>query len=317
MSEVRVVVGVDVSKERLDVAWSDGKHEQVDNSRAQIRALVERMKTAGVKLVVFEATGGYERELHCECSNADVPAAMVNPRQVRDFARGQNRLAKTDRIDARVLCDFAAQAKPPRETELPSEARRMLQELSRRRGQLLEMLQTERNRLEHSITKAVEKNVKAHITWLQKQVKHVDSDIDKHLKSTNEWKNELELLDTMPGVGRITIVTLLSQLPELGKLDRKRIAALVGLAPFSQDSGKFRGRRSIQGGRTNVRNALYMATMSGIVHNPPLKTHFEALTARGKTGKVAMVACMRRLLTWLNAMLANGIPWTPALADPQ
>lgn len=310
MSELQV--GVDVSKEMLDVAWSDGRYERVENTRGAVQKLVERMKGAGVTLVVFEATGGYERELHCECSRLEVPAAMANPRQVRDFAKGQNQLAKTDRIDAHVLCEFAQKVKV-RVSELPSEARLILQELSRRRGQLLEMLHAEKNRLEHRLSKPVEKNVKAHVTWLEKQVKVVDNDIDGHLKKTDEWKRELELLDTIPGVGRVTTVALLSQLPELGKLNRKRIAALVGLAPFNNDSGQMRGKRTIQGGRTDVRTALYMATLCGIVHNPALKAHFSALKARGKNGKVAMVACMRRLLTWLNAMVANDTPWTEAL----
>lgn len=310
MSDFRV--GVDVSKEMLDVAWSDGRYERVENTRAAVQKLVARMQGAGVALVVFEATGGYERELHCECSRMEVPAAMANPRQVRDFAKGENRLAKTDRIDAHVLCAFAEKVKP-RVSELPSDARLLLLELSRRRGQLLEMLQAERNRLEHRLSKPVEKNVQAHVEWLKKQVKVVDKDIDNHLKQTDEWKRELDLLGTIPGVGRITTVALLSQLPELGKLDRKCVAALVGLAPFNNDSGKMRGKRTIKGGRDDVRTALYMATLSGIVHNPPLKAHFASLKARGKHGKVAMVACMRRLLTWLNAMLANDTPWTEAL----
>lgn len=310
MSELQV--GVDVSKEMLDVAWSDGRYERVQNTRAAVQKLVERMKGAGVTLVVFEATGGYERELHCECSRAEVPAAMANPRQVRDFAKGLNRLAKTDRIDAHVLCEFARLVKP-RASEPPSEARLLLQELSRRRSQLLDMMQSEMNRLEHRLSKPVEKNVKAHIAWLEKQVKVVDTDIDNHLKRTDEWKRELDLLDTVPGVGRVTTVALLSQLPELGKLDRKRIAALVGVAPLNNDSGMMRGQRSIKGGRTDVRTALYMATLAGLTHNPSLRAHFDALKARGKSGKVSMVACMRRLLTWLNAMLANDTPWTPAL----
>lgn len=305
-------VGVDVSKEMLDVAWTDERYERVENSRSGIQKLVERMKSAGVTLVVFEATGGYERELHCECARAEIPAAMVNPRQVRDFAKALNQLAKTDRIDARVLCEFARVVKP-RATEPASEARLVLQELSRRRGQLLDMLQSEKNRLEHRLSKPVEKNVKAHIAWLEKQVKVVDNDIDGHLKKTDEWKSELELLATVPGVGRVTIVALLSQLPELGLLDRKRIAALVGLAPLNNDSGKSRGQRSIRGGRADVRTALYMATLAGITHNPSLKAHFNALKARGKSGKVSMVACMRRLLTWLNAMLATSTPWTQEL----
>ena len=306
-------VGVDVSKAMLDVVWSDGRYEQVENKSAAIRAFVERMKAAGVALVVFEATGGYERELHCECSRAEVPAAMANPRQVRDFAKAINRLAKTDRVDAHVLCEFARSVKP-RTNEPLTDARLLLQELSRRRGQLLDMLLAEQNRLEHRLSKPVEKNVKSHISWLEKQVKIVDSDIDKHLKDVDEWKAELELIDSIPGVGRVTVVALLSQLPELGKLNRKRIAALVGVAPFSNDSGMMRGRRSIRGGRSAVRTALYMATLAGIRHNPPLRAHFDALKARGKSGKVAMVACMRRLLTWLNAMVANGTPWDPRCA---
>lgn len=311
MTELKV--GVDVSKEMLDVAWSDGKYERVANSRKAIEKFVKEMKDAGVALVAFESTGGYERDLHCECSKAEVLAAMVNPRQVRDFARGIGVLAKTDTVDAKVLCEFATKVKP-RPSDVPSEARAELREMSLRRTQLLEMLQTERNRLEHAETRKVTKNLNSHIEWLERQVKNVDDDIDTHLKQTKEWKQELELLDSVPGVGPKTIATLLAHLPELGKLNRKDIAALVGVAPFPHDSGMMRGRRTCSGGRAAVRKVLYMATLTATTHNPVLKAHYDQLRARGKEFKVALVACMRRLLTWLNAMLATQQPWDPQLA---
>lgn len=311
MNELRV--GVDVSKEMLDVVWSDGKYEQVENAHPALSKFAQRMKEAGVTLVVFEASGGFERDLHCECSRAEVPASIANPRQVRDFAKGHGFLAKTDRIDAKVLCEFATKVKP-RPTEELSEARAELRELSMRRAQLLEMLQMERNRLPSAETKRVAKNLESHISWLEKQIRIVDDDIDTHLKKTKEWKRELELLDSMPGVGPKTIATLLSQLPELGKLNRKQIAALVGLAPYAKDSGRMRGVRTCEGGRPAVRKMLYMATLTATNHNPILKAHFDQLTKRGKGFKTAMVACMRRLLTWLNAMLATNTPWTEARA---
>lgn len=309
-------VGVDVSKEKLDVAWSDGRFEKdVPNAHVAIEKLVRQMKSDGVELVVFEASGGYERELHCACSRAEVPAAMANPRQVRDFAKGMGVLAKTDSVDARVLCEFAQKVNIT-PTQPLSGARLELRELSLRRGQLLEMLQAERNRLEHAETKRVEKNLKSHIAWLEKQVTIVDDDIDTHLKRNDEWKQVLTLLDSMPGVGPVTMATLLAHLPELGKLNRKAIAALVGVAPFARESGKWTGERFCRGGRAVVRTVLYMATLSGVTHNPVLKAHYASLTKRGKPVKVAMTACLRRMLTWLNAMLATNTVWTPKHALP-
>lgn len=310
--ETELRVGVDVSSTTLDVAWSDGREEQVANHHALVEKLVLKMKEAGVSLVVFEATGGYERDLHCELSRADVPAAMVNPRQVRDFAKAMGRLAKTDRIDAKTLCDFAMRVRPEPKPA-PSEATQELQALARRRAQLIEMKQAEENRLIHALGKVVTKNLKAHIRWLETEISSVDGGIDKHLKGHDEWKRELTLLDSVPGVGRVTAFTLLSELPELGTLSRKKVAALAGVAPLNRDSGNMRGKRCCWGGRSEVRAVLYMATLAGLKHNPEIRSHFDSLVARGKGGKVAMVACMRRLLTWLNAIVASSTPWNPIL----
>lgn len=310
-----VRIGVDVSKDRLDVAWSDGREEQVENEHAALDVFAERVKTAAVELVVFEASGGYERELHCALTRADVPAAMVNPRQVRDFARAMGRLAKTDRLDARTLCDFALRVGPEPKPS-PSEEQQELLALARRRGQLVEMRVAEQNRLAQARSAKVRKNVTSHINWLKKQISEVDRDIDRHLTDSKQWKKELPLLDSVPGVGRVTIATLLSQLDELGKLDRKKIAALVGVAPLSKDSGTQRGQRSCWGGRAEVRAVLYMAALAGVRFNPVLRQAYASLRARGKAHKVALVACMRRLLTWLNAMLATNTTWEPSRILP-
>jgi transposase len=312
---VDVRVGVDVSMSRLDVAWSDGREERVDNHHPAIEALVARLRQAGVTLVVFEASGGYERELHCALSRAEVPAALVNPRQVRDFARAMGRLAKTDRIDAKVLCDFAVRIRPEARAA-PSEEQQELLALARRRGQLVEMRVAEQNRLAQARATKVKQNITAHIQWLKRQLKDVDKDIDELLKKGKHWEKELPLLDSVPGVGRVTVATLLSQLDELGDVNRKQIAALVGVAPLSNDSGMMRGERSCWGGRAEVRAVLYMAALAGILHNPVLKQTYARLVARGKKKKVAIVACMRRLLTWLNAMLANGTSWDATKIRP-
>jgi len=300
---------------RLDVAWSDGREEHVDNHHPAIEALVARLKEAGVALVVFEASGGYERDLHCALSRVEVPAALVNPRQVRDFAKAMGRLAKTDRLDAKTLCDFATRVRPEARA-VASEEQQELMALARRRGQLVEMRIAEQNRLAQARTAKVKQNITAHIQWLKRQVKDVDKDIDDLLETGKQWEKELPLLDSVPGVGRVTIATLLSQLNELGDVNRKQIAALVGIAPLANDSGTMRGARTCWGGRAEVRAVLYMAALSGIRHNPALKRTYAGLLARGKKKKVAIVACMRRLLTWLNAMVANGTSWDETKIRP-
>jgi transposase len=306
------VVGVDVSSTTLDVAWSDGTEEQVPSNRDAIERFAQRLRDADITLVVFEASGGYERELHCALGLAGVPAALVNPRQVRDFAKAMGRLAKTDRLDARTLCDFGLRVQPaPRPP--PSPELQELQALARRRGQLIEMRVAEQNRLSLADGRKVRRSITAHIEWLKKQLKGVDDDIDRLLKDSKTWQRELQLLTSVPGVGRVTIVTLLSQLEELGHLGRKEIAALVGVAPFAADSGKMHGRRCCWGGRSEVRAVLYMATLVATQHNKELKQVYDGLLARNKEKKVALVACMRRLLIWLNAIVATGREWNPQL----
>lgn len=305
-------VGVDVSSEWLDVAWSTGKEERVPNRHDDVVKFATRLRKAGVTLVVFEATGGLERDLHCELAMADVPAAMTNPRQVRDFARAMGKLAKTDRLDAQVLCEFAVKVRPEARPPV-DEATRTLKEMAHRRGQLLEMKQAEANRLSRVTSQVTRNSIVEHVRFIQEQLKKLDDDIDRHLNASGQWQRESELLTTVPGVGRVTVITLLSHLPELGTLSRKTIAALVGVAPLNNDSGDRRGERTCFGGRADVRRVLYMATLSGMTRNPVTRSHYEQLRARGKPAKVAMVACMRRLLTWLNAMLQHGQSWNPAL----
>ncbi len=307
-------VGVDVASRTLEVCWSDGRTEEVANEEAAVRAFSTKAAAAGVELVVMEATGGYHLELLLGLHAAKVRAAAVNPRQVRDFAKALGKLAKTDRIDAKVLCEFALRINP-RPNEAPSEAQLELAALLSRRNQLIEMRTAELNRQQQARSKAVKKNLEKHIAWLNRQLKHVDKDTDKHLRGNAEWDKRVELLDEVPCVGNQTIATLVGRLPELGKLTRKEVGALTGVVPLSWDSGEFRGQRSCYGGRADVRRVLYMATLSGIRWNPALKKIYQHLTVeKQKHPKVALIACARRLLTWLNAMVRDGKPWNAQLA---
>jgi transposase len=260
-------------------------------------------------LVVMEATGGYETSVATALVGAGFRVAVVNPRQIRDFAKATGRLAKNDRIDAQVIAAFGA-AIEPEIVRLPDEDARELEALLVRRRQLVAMRVQEVNRL--GLTQGLmRKNIKAHIDWLDKQIDRLDIDLTAALRSSPAWRAKDELLRSFKGVGRITSGTLLVALPELGQLDRRAIAALVGLAPFNRDSGVMRGRRSIYGGRSQVRTLLYMAATTAIRSNPVIRAFYEQLKARGKPHKVAMVACMRKMLTILNAMVRQSTPWTP------
>lgn len=313
-------IGIDVSKAHLDIATDDGQTAfRVNNDEAgQLQAL-GRLQELSPTLVVLEATGGFELELVLLLGTNKVPVAVVNPRQVRDFAKAFGILAKTDAIDARVLARFAATTKPAPQP-LPDEQSLVLEALLLRRRQLVSMLATERNRLgAFSVTRrphgrrAVE-SIQATIQWLQKQLESIDNEIQDQLKNSPLWREKEDLLRSVPGVGPVTARTLLVDLPELGTLDRKRIAALVGVAPFNRDSGGIRGKRRITGGRASVRSALYMACVASLRCNPVVKALYDRLHAT-KPVKVALVACMRKLLTILNAMVRSSTPWNPALAS--
>jgi transposase len=313
MSDQQVVAGIDVSKAVLDVALlPSGEELQVGNDAAGIEALGKRLKAVDVDLVVMEATGGYETEVASTLAAAAFRVAVVNARQVRDFAKATGRLAKNDRIDARVIAAFG-QAVNPEIRQLPDEDARELLALLVRRTQLVGMRVQEINRLGLS-QGAMRKQIKKHIDWLEQEIDKLNIDLTARLRSSPAWRAKDELLRSFKSVGPITSSTLLVGLPELGQLDRRAIAALVGLAPFNRDSGIMRGRRSIYGGRSRIRTLLYMAAITAIRSNPVIKAFYERLKSRGKPHKVAMVACMRKMLTILNAMVRDGTPWTPVKA---
>ena len=309
-------VGIDVSKAYLDVAFRpSGERLRVSNSESGIAELVARLSTMRPTLVVLEATGGYQAALVASLAIAKVATAVVNPRQVRDFAKATGRLAKTDTIDAEVLAHFAEVIRPePR--PFVDEQTLALEALVTRRRQVIEMITAEKNRLAQS-HKSLRSTLKAHINFLQRELQDTNRELDGMLRKTPMWREHEDLLRTAKGVGRMTIATLFADLPELGTLDNKRIAALVGVAPFNRDSGTHRGKRMIWGGRASVRAALYMAALVASRHNPVIRAFYERLCAAGKPKKVALVACMRKLLTILNAMIRTKSPWRSLPATAQ
>jgi transposase len=308
MTAEKGYVGIDVSKAGLDVArLPSGEYWQFENTPRGIAKLVRRLRSLALERIVVEATGGYEAALVERLAEAGLPVCRVNPARVRRFAQGMNWLAKTDKIDAKVLARFGEKAQP-RLLELPREAEKRLAVLVKRRQQVLEMLVAEQNRLE-----LAEKQVLASITetiqFLQKQLADLDTQIQNQIDQDPDLKKKQELLKSVPGVGQVLSATLISHMPELGSCDRKEIAALGGLAPYSRDSGRYRGRRMIQGGRPFVRKVLYMATVASIRFNPIIQAMYRRLVDTGKRVKVALVACMRKLLTILNAILRTHTPW--------
>src|SRR5437867_5917637 len=307
------VAGIDVSKSTLDVALlPSGEMLQFGNEVAGIGELVKQLKSSGLDLVVMEATGGYETAVASALVAAGLRVAVVNPRQVRDFAKATGRLAKTDRIDAQVIAAFGV-AVEPHILQLPDEQARELDALLVRRAQLVDMRVQEVNRLGLS-QGAARKQIKLHIAWLDKAIDKFDIDITAGLRNSPAWRAKDELYRTLKGVGPVTSSTMVIALPELGRIDRRAIAALVGLAPFNCDSGTMRGRRRIYGGRSRIRSLLYMAATTATRSNPVIQAFYERLKSRGKPHKVAMVACMRKMLIILNAMARDGTPWTPEKA---
>ena len=307
-------IGIDVAKRRLDVAVrSTGETWTVGNDAPGIAGLVARLQTyADVQRVVLEATGGYELAVAAALAAAGLPVVIANPRQVRDFARGLGKLAKSDTIDAAVLAHFAEAVRPAVRPPVDALTATLQSWLSRRR-QLLEMLTAERQRLLVA-AKPVRREILAHVHWLRARLQGVDRELDGILRDSPVWRADEDLLRTVPGVGPVLARTLLGAVPELGVLDRRQIAALIGVAPFNWDSGAYRGTRHIAGGRAAVRAVLYMATVAAVRCNPVLRTFFRRLCAAGKPKKLALTACMRKLLTILNAMKRTRTPWKPALA---
>jgi len=312
-SKVEVFVGVDVSKNTLDVRIEPlGESLCVANDDAGIAGLCARLGEVSLTLIVMEATGGMETRLAAELAARGLAVAVVNPRQVRDFAKASGQLAKTDRIDAGVLCAFARAIRPavrPMKDELTRE----LDALVTRRRQLVQMRVQETLRL-HGASKVQAKSLKAHITWLDKRIAAIETDLGKRLRSSELWRVRDDLLQSIPGVGAIVSRSVLSGCPEIGSLNRHQISKLVGVAPLNNDSGKHRGQRHIWGGRADVRNVLYMAAVSAMRCNGAIKTFATRLKNAGKPAKVVIVACMRKLLTIMNIIIKNNTPWDPKKA---
>lgn len=310
MSSSVVFVGIDISKVTADVDFAPKRDGfSVGNSANGVAEIVERLRKRKVDLVVVEATGGFELRVVAGLAEAGMPVVVVNPRQVRDFAKATGRLAKTDAIDAMVLADFAMAVRPEIRV-LPDAQAGELKALSARRRQLVEMMVAEKNRLGFA-DKSVRSNIETHIRWLKAELDKIDDDLSSFIKNNPLWQDKDKLLRSAPGVGPVMSFTLLSDLPELGTLNRKEIAALVGVAPFNRDSGKFRGRRAVWGGRAHIRSALYMGTLSATRFNPVIMKFYQRLLAAGKPPKVAIVACMRKLLTILNSMIMHQRAWSP------
>jgi transposase len=308
MSDPQVFVGIDVSKAQLDVALrptADRWH--VSHDAPGIASLVERLRTVQPTLVVLEAMGGLEVPVTGALAEAGVPVVVVNPRHARDFAKATGRLAKTDPLDAQGLAHFAAAGRPS-SRPLPDAQAQAWSALLTRRRQLVQMLTAERRRLQ-SAPQRMREDIQAHITWLERRLAHTEDDLAAAIRSSPLWRAQDELLQRMPGVGPVLSRTLVAEVPELGMVNRQEIAALIGVAPCNYDSGALRGKRAVWGGRAQVRAVLYRSTLAAVRHNPVLKAFYERLRVVGKAPKVALTACMRKLLTMLNAMLKHQTPW--------
>ena len=302
-------VGIDVSKDRLDVHIRPSGHAFTAGRDGDgLERLAAELGQLEPALVVLEATGGFEVTVAAALAAAGLPLAVVNPRQIRDFARAMGRLAKTDALDAEAIALFAERIRPEPRPVADADAR-TLAELVARRRQLVEMIGMERNRLRLVRARRVQKSLAATLRVLEAELARLDRDIDGTVRGSPVWRETEDLLTSVPGIGDITARTLIAELPELGRLDRRRIAALVGVAPVNRDSGQWRGHRAIAGGRVSVRNTLFMATLSAIRWNPVIRDHYARLVHAGRPKKLAIVACIRHLLTILNAILRTGTPW--------
>lgn len=308
---VEKFVGIDVSKSTLDVCIEPAVQTlHVSYDEAGIRQVTSRLKEVNPTLIVIEATGGLEVRIATELAGRGLPVAVINPRQARDFAKATGQLAKTDQVDAAVLAAFA-KAIRPQARPLKDADTRALDDMVSRRRQLIDIRVQETLRLGTAASKPMQKSLNKHIVWLDKQIAELDGDLAERLRESDAWRAKDDLLRGIPGVGSVTALTMLAKCPELGTLNRREIAALTGVAPLSNDSGKHRGKRFVWGGRADVRAVLYMATVSAIRCNAPIKAFAERLKKAGKPPKVVIVACMRKLLTIMNSMLKNNAQWNP------
>lgn len=306
----QIFVGVDVAKKHLDYNWvPDGKAARVPNDEQGFAALVQKLHELNPAMVVFEATGGYERLAVKALQEAGIPVAVINPRQARDFARSLNLLSKTDKQDAMLLARFA-QSRPIEPDAPKDEKREELASLLKRREQLVAMTTMEKNHLEHA-RKPVQERIKEHIEHLERLIKELDKEINSRLKTEPTFQKQDEIQQSIPGVGVILSATLIAYLPELGVLNRKQVASLVGVAPFNRDSGDYRGQRHIHGGRRTIRRVLYSVMRAALRYNEIVKGWFDHYRANGKAYKVAVIACMRKLLTVMNVMVASDKSWNP------
>ena len=312
MAEHPTTVGIDVGKYHLDVATlPTGEVDRVTNDPAGHATLIERLRALdGLDRIVVEATGGYERAVALALADAGLPVARVNPRQTRDFARASGRTAKTDRIDAIALAEFARVLRPP-VRDLGNERQHALEDLIHRRRQLVVMIGSEKQRQQANRNPVVRKSTQTLIATLESEQRGIERELLRAIEADLGWRARLALLQSVPGVGLVTALTLLAELPELGSLSDKHLAALVGVAPMNRDSGRHRGQRRTIGGRSSVRKVLYMAALTATQRNPTIKAFYERLRAAGKPAKVALTACMRKLLTILNAITKTGRSWEP------
>lgn len=302
-------IGVDVSKQSLEVAVHDSDYQyRCPNKSTAYGELVAELISLRPALIVLEATGGLERAVLTALHGAGLPVVVVNPRQVRDFAKALGQLAKTDRLDARVLAHFAAAIKPPLRP-IKSQDDQELDALAGRRAQLIQILTQEKNRRAAAATDTVREEISGHIDWLEDRIAELDQQLKALVQSSPAWQSKAEIMLSVPGVGQVVCFSIIADLPELGTLNRQQISKLVGVAPLNRDSGKYRGSRHIYGGRARLRSALYMAALTATRHNPVIKEFYQRLRAKQKPFKVALIACIRKLLTILNVMVRDGVCW--------
>jgi transposase len=314
MSTPSACVGIDVAKDKLDVFVDvTGELFTVENQPKAIAALAKKLLALQPQVIVIEHSGGYERRAAIDLMDAGLPIALVNPRQTRNFARATNRLAKNDPLDARLLAHFGKACRPEL-SQRPPENRLLLDELVTRRRQLVEFRASEYNRANQARAKDIQHSIKSHIRSLDHMIEKLDRQIAKLIEIDDDWRGKAQILRSAAGIGPVAASTLLAELPELGQANRQEIAALAGLAPFDRESGSWKGKRHCFAGRASVRKALYMAAISAIKHNPVIAAAYQRLIAAGKPFKVAIVACMRKLLVILNSMLKNGQSWQPSIA---